>query len=64
MLRRNLARLIKTNTDSNIIMFSATSGDINPDHLNHACTRETIFEGGITRDLLMASLASSAIGTK
>jgi acyl dehydratase len=64
MLRRNLAKLIKTNTDSNIIIFSATSGDINPDHLNHACTRETIFEGGITRGMLMASLVSTAIGTK
>jgi len=54
----------KTVTETDIVMFSGISGDINPVHLNHEFASETMFEGRIAHGMLTASFISTVIGTK
>ena len=54
----------KTITESDIILFSAISGDTNPLHSNAEFASSTRFKGRIAHGMLTASLISAVIGTK
>ena len=54
----------KTITESDIVLFSAISGDTNPLHSNEEFASSTRFKGRIAHGILTASLISTVIGTK
>ena len=54
----------KTITESDIVLFSAISGDTNPLHSNEEFASSTRFKGRIAHGMLTASLISTVIGTK
>jgi 3-hydroxybutyryl-CoA dehydratase len=54
----------KTITETDIVLFSGISGDVNPVHLNHEFAMDTMFEGRIAHGMLTASFLSTVIGTK
>lgn len=47
-----------------VVAFSELSTDYNPVHLDEEYAKNTIFKGRIVHGLLVASLISSALGTK
>lgn len=54
----------KTITDAEVMLFSDISGDTNPVHLDDAFAGASVFKGRIAHGLLVASLISTAIGTR
>jgi len=54
----------KTVTETDIVLFSGISGDLNPVHLNQEFAEGTQFEGRIAHGMLTASFLSTVIGTK
>lgn len=54
----------KTITESDIYMFAGISGDFSEIHVNQQEAEKTMFKGRIAHGLLVASLISTAIGTK
>jgi 3-hydroxybutyryl-CoA dehydratase len=58
------ATFSRTFTQEEVLTFSVLSGDTNPVHLDEDYARGTRFGGRIIHGLLVASLISSALGTK
>ena len=58
------AIISKTITESDIILFSAVTGDNNPVHTSEEFAKETIFKKRVGHGFLTASLISTVIGTK
>jgi len=54
----------KTITDTDIKLFAAVSGDINPVHLNEEFAKQTIFKGRIAHGMHTAGLISAALAMK
>jgi 3-hydroxybutyryl-CoA dehydratase len=54
----------KTITETDIILFSAVSGDINPAHLDEEYAKTTMFGGRIAHGMLSAGLISAALANK
>jgi 3-hydroxybutyryl-CoA dehydratase len=54
----------KAFTQEDVEIFSRLSGDTNPVHLDENYARQTRFQGRIMHGMLVASLISSALGTK
>lgn len=54
----------KTITETDIIMFAAASGDINPAHLNQEYAEKTAFGGRIAHGILTAGVISACIANK
>lgn len=54
----------KTITESDIVMFSGVTGDMNPVHVNEDFAKDTIFKGRIAHGMLTASLISTVLGMK
>ena len=57
------ASFTKQLTDDDIIMFAATSGDVNPVHLDEEYARTTMFKGRIAHGMWSAGLISAALAT-
>ena len=57
------ARIQRTVTEADILLFAGVSGDTNPLHLNEAYAQGTIFRGRIAHGILTASLISAVFGT-
>lgn len=57
-------RYAKTITETDIIMFAAASGDINPVHMNQEYAEKTIFGGRIAHGILSAGVISACIANK
>jgi acyl dehydratase len=55
------AEYSKTLTEHDIVMFAATSGDVNPVHLDAAYAATTPFEGRIAHGMWTGGLISAAI---
>jgi 3-hydroxybutyryl-CoA dehydratase len=51
-------------TQEEVELFSRLSGDTNPVHLDETYALQTRFQGRIIHGMLVASLISSALGTK
>ncbi|MDC3091058.1 MaoC family dehydratase [Rickettsiales bacterium] len=58
------AFISKTITESDIILFSAVTGDNNPVHTSEEFAKKTIFKKRVGHGFLTASLISTVIGTK
>ena len=58
------AIISKTITESDIILFSAVTGDNNPVHTSEEFAKETVFKKRVGHGFLTASLISTVIGTK
>jgi 3-hydroxybutyryl-CoA dehydratase len=54
----------KTITESDIVLFSGVTGDMNPVHVNEDFAQDTIFKGRIAHGMLTASLISTVLGMK
>jgi len=54
----------KTITESDIVMFSGVTGDMNPVHVNEDFAKDSIFKGRIAHGMLTASLISTVLGMK
>ena len=57
------ARIARTVTEADILMFAGVSGDTNPLHLNEVYAQGTMFRGRIAHGILTASLISAVFGT-
>ncbi|BBK39697.1 (R)-specific enoyl-CoA hydratase [Allostella sp. ATCC 35155] len=57
------ARIQRTVTEADILLFAGVSGDTNPLHLNEAYAQGTMFRGRIAHGILTASLISAVFGT-
>ena len=58
------ATFAKTITESDIVMFSGVTGDMNPVHVNEDFAQDTMFKGRIAHGMLTASLISTVLGMK
>jgi len=58
------ARLARTVTDTDLVLFAGVSGDTNPVHLNEVYATGTPFGGRIAHGMLAASFISAVLGTK
>ncbi len=58
------ARLGKTVTEADILMFAAVSLDTNPVHLNEEAAKASIFGTRIAHGMLSAGLISAVLGTQ
>ena len=58
------ARMARTVTESDIVLFAGVSGDTNPVHLNELYAAKTMFGGRIAHGMLTAGLISAVFGTK
>ena len=54
----------KTITETDIVMFAAASGDINPAHLNQEYAEKTPFGGRIAHGILTAGVISACIANR
>ncbi len=52
---------IKTITETDIVLFAAVSGDLNPVHVNEEYAKKTFFGGRIAHGVLAISLLSAAM---
>lgn len=53
----------KTLTESDLILFAATSGDVNPVHLDENYAKQTLFKGRIAHGMWSGGLVSAALAT-
>lgn len=58
------ATLIRSVTESDILLFAYMSGDINPAHLDQEYAKKTIFKDVIIHGMWSGSLISTLLGTK
>lgn len=58
------ARIAKTVTEADIILFAGVSTDINPVHLDEEFAKSTPFKGRIAHGMLSAGFISAALGNK
>ena len=58
------ARMARTVTEADIVLFAGVSGDTNPVHLNELYAAKTMFGGRIAHGMLTAGLISAVFGTK
>ncbi|MGE0716178.1 MAG: MaoC family dehydratase [Alphaproteobacteria bacterium] len=58
------ARMARTVTEADIVLFAGVSGDTNPLHLNEVYAKGTMFRGRIAHGILTASLISAVFGTR
>lgn len=58
------ARLAKTITEADILLYAAVSLDTNPLHVDEDAARQTRFGGRITHGMLSAGLISAVLGTR
>ena len=58
------ATMSKTVTDSDVVLFAALSGDINPVHLDEEYASKTRFGRRIAHGMLVAGMVSAVLGTK
>lgn len=58
------ASYARTITETDIILFTAISGDHNPVHMNAEYAAETQFKGRIAQGMLTASMISTVLGTR
>lgn len=58
------ASISKTITETDIILFSGISMDINSVHLSEEYAKDTIFKKRVAHGILVASLISAVLGTK
>ena len=54
----------KTITESDIVLFSGVTGDMNPVHVNEEYAKNTMFKGRIAHGMLTGSLISTVLGMK
>lgn len=54
----------KTITESDIVLFSGVTGDMNPVHVNEEYAKGTMFKGRIAHGMLTGSLISTVLGMK
>jgi len=54
----------KTVTETDIVLFAAVSGDINPVHLNEDYAKTTMFKTRIAHGMLSAGFISAVLGTR
>lgn len=54
----------KTITESDILLFSGISGDINPVHINDKVAKESIFGKRVAHGVLVSALSSAVLGMK
>lgn len=52
----------KTITESDVILFSGISGDINPVHINALVAKESIFGQRVAHGVLVSGLTSAVLG--
>ena len=58
------ARLSRTITETDIVLYAGISGDTNPAHLDEVWAQATPFEGRIAHGMLTAGLISAVLGTR
>ena len=58
------ASIAKTITETDIVLFSAVSTDVNPAHLDEEYAKGTPFGGRIAHGMLSAGLISAALANK
>jgi 3-hydroxybutyryl-CoA dehydratase len=58
------ASFAKTITETDIVLFSAVSADINPVHLDETFAAGTVFKGRIAHGMLSASLISGVLANR
>lgn len=58
------ARIGKTITEADILMFAAVSLDTNPVHLDAEAAAESVFKERVAHGMLSAGLISAVLGTK
>lgn len=58
------ARLAKTITEADILMFAAVSMDTNPVHMDAEAAAASVFKERIAHGMLSAGLISAALGTR
>ncbi|MCC7272129.1 MAG: MaoC family dehydratase [Alphaproteobacteria bacterium] len=58
------ARIARTVTEADIVLFAGVSGDTNPLHMNEVYAKGTMFRGRIAHGILTASLISAVFGTR
>lgn len=61
--RRQLHRLPKTITDTDIYLYAGISGDFNPAHVNQVEAEKGMFGKRIAHGMLSAGLISAVLGT-
>lgn len=54
----------KTITETDVYLYAGITGDINPAHINHEVSKETIFKGRIVHGMLSAGLISAVLGVQ
>lgn len=52
----------KTITESDVLLFSGISGDINPVHINDVVAKESIFGKRVAHGVLVSGLTSAVLG--
>jgi len=58
------ASFTKTITETDVILFSGISGDLNPVHINKIYAEQTIFKDRIVHGSLVTSFFSTVLGTQ
>ena len=58
------ASMAKTVTETDIILFSGVSTDVNPVHLNEEWAKTTMFKGRIAHGMLSAGFISAVLANK
>jgi 3-hydroxybutyryl-CoA dehydratase len=58
------ARIGKTITEADILMFAAVSMDTNPVHLDAEAAAQSVFKERVAHGMLSAGLISAVLGTK
>ncbi|WP_432406799.1 MaoC family dehydratase [Wukongibacter sp. M2B1] len=52
----------KTITETDVYLYAGVTGDINPAHINHEVSKDTMFKGRIAHGMLTAGLVSAVLG--
>ncbi|MCG8542322.1 MAG: MaoC family dehydratase [Clostridia bacterium] len=54
----------KTISESDVYLYAGITGDINPAHINHESSKDTLFKGRIAHGMLTAGLISAVLGVQ
>lgn len=54
----------KTITETDVYLYAGVTGDINPAHINHEASKDTLFKGRIAHGMLTAGLVSAVLGVQ
>ncbi|MTI49154.1 MaoC family dehydratase [Sporosalibacterium faouarense] len=52
----------KTISETDVYLYAGVTGDINPAHINHEASKNTMFKGRIAHGMLTAGLISAVLG--